>query len=413
MSSIAISVSSLNEKIKAILEATFINTLVEGEVASVTYHTSGHLYFSIKDNKSTLKCVMFRSNASKLKFKIEKGERIIVDGNVGVYTPRGEYQFYASRVEPFGKGSLAIAYEQLKKRLEDKGYFDKIYKKEIPKNITKMALVTAKNSAALFDMIKIIEKRWAGVEVVIIDSLVQGQKAPVQIINALIYADKINADVIVLARGGGSVEDLSAFNDEQMADTIFNLKTPIVSAIGHEIDVVISDFVADLRAPTPSASIEMILPDKNDMLYLLDDLQIRYSQTIQRVIAHKSKELQSFTKELQRYSSSNQLTLMQNEFEALKNEYKRVMNSKITIYNSSIPQIKNSFKNSISFIISTQEQNLNLVQSSLKLVNPELKYKNGWAEISKNGKVITLKDIEKGEEFLLQDKERSINVVRI
>lgn len=411
--SIALSVSSLNQKIKAILEATFINTLVEGEVASVTYHTSGHIYFSIKDNKSTLKCVMFRSNTFGLKFKIEKGERIIVDGSVGVYTPRGEYQFYVSRVEPFGKGSLAIAYEQLKKRLQDRGYFDKQYKKEIPKFIKKIAIVTAKKSAALFDMIKIIERRWAGVEVVIIDSLVQGEKAPLEIVNALEYADKLGVDVIIMARGGGSVEDLSVFNNETIADTIFNLQTPIVSAIGHEVDVVISDWVADLRAPTPSAAIEMILPDKNDMLYLLDDLELRYSQAIKRTLSYKSQDVKNILKELKRYSQSNQLTLIQNEFDSLKREYKRVIDSKISIYSLSIPQIKDNLKDNISFKIYKDKNSLDTIESSLKLLNPNLKYKTGWAEITKDGKLTPIQNIEIGDKFLLEDKENRITAIRV
>jgi len=265
------SVSSLNTKIKSLLEATFMHTLVEGEVASVTYHTSGHLYFSIKDDKSSIKCVMWRSSVSKMKFRIEKGMHIVVEGSVSVYTPRGEYQFQTVRIEPYGQGALALAYEQLKNKLKEKGYFAVDNKKPIPKHIQKIALVTAKDSAALHDMLKIIEKRWPLLEVVIIDTLVQGEIASRQIAHGLQYADTLNADVVVVGRGGGSAEDLWAFNEEVVADAIFAMQTPIVSAVGHEVDTLISDFVADLRAPTPSAAMEMILPDISEIRYMLDD----------------------------------------------------------------------------------------------------------------------------------------------
>ena len=209
MNSTMMSVNSLNIKIKSLLEATFMHIKVEGEIASVTYHqASGHVYFSIKDDKSAIKCVMFRSNAQKLRFRLQKGEHIVVEGSVGVYTPRGEYQFYAVHVEPFGRGALALAYEQLKEKLKNQGYFEASNKKLIPKMIQKLALVTAKNSAALHDMIKIIEKRYPLVEVTVIDTLVQGDRAAGEIAQALYYADSIGVDVIVMGRGGGSAEDL-------------------------------------------------------------------------------------------------------------------------------------------------------------------------------------------------------------
>ena len=180
MSQSMMSVSSLNTKIKSLLEATFMHTLVEGEVASVTYHTSGHLYFSIKDDKSSIKCVMWRSSVAKMKFRIEKGMHIVVEGSISVYTPRGEYQFQTVRIEPYGQGALALAYEQLKEKLKEKGYFSRERKKNIPKHIQKLALVTAKDSAALHDMLKIIEQRWPLLEVTIVDTLVQGEQAAPQ-----------------------------------------------------------------------------------------------------------------------------------------------------------------------------------------------------------------------------------------
>ncbi|MEJ2437275.1 MAG: exodeoxyribonuclease VII large subunit, partial [Sulfurovaceae bacterium] len=270
-SSSLVSVSSLNTKIKSLLETTFMHISLEGEVASLTYHTSGHLYFSVKDADSSIRCVMFRSNASKMKFRLEEGMHIVIEGSVSVYVPRGEYQFYALNIEPYGQGVLALAYEQLKKSLETKGYFDTSKKKQLPKYINSLALVTAKESAALHDMLKIAQKRWPLLDVTIVDTLVQGEQAPMQIAGAIKKADTLGVDAIVVGRGGGSIEDLWAFNTEEVADAIFHATTPTISAVGHEVDVMISDYVADLRAPTPSAAMEMILPSKEDVAISLDE----------------------------------------------------------------------------------------------------------------------------------------------
>jgi exodeoxyribonuclease VII large subunit len=347
MSQAMISVSSLNTKIKSLLEATFLHIIVEGEVASVTYHTSGHLYFSIKDKESAIKCVMFRSNATRLKFRIEKGMHIVIEGSVGVYTPRGEYQFYAVHVEPYGKGALALAYEQLKEKLKEKGYFDDARKRPIPKVIQKIALVTAKQSAALHDMLKIIEKRWPLLEVIIVDTLVQGEEAASQIARALKYADGLGADVVVVGRGGGSTEDLWCFNDERIADTLFEMKTPVVSAVGHEVDVMISDFVADLRAPTPSAAMEMILPDSQEILYTLGEYTERFRHSVQQKLEQNRRELNYAKEALLRASPFRRLKESQEKFTRLEEEFKRVMAYRIECSASLLPELEKSLRQSI------------------------------------------------------------------
>jgi exodeoxyribonuclease VII large subunit len=212
MSQNLMSVSSLNTKIGSLLEATFMHVMVEGEIASVTYHRSGHVYFSIKDNKSTLRCVMWRSNAARMRFKLEQGEHIVVEGSIGVYVPRGEYQFIATHVEPYGKGTLAVAFEQLKTELQAKGYFDPALKKPLSPFPRKIALVTAAGGAALQDMLKVAQTRWPLVEITVIDVLVQGDTAAPQIAQAITHADTLGVDIIVTGRGGGSTEDLCAFN---------------------------------------------------------------------------------------------------------------------------------------------------------------------------------------------------------
>lgn len=405
-------VSSLNTKIKSLLEVTFMHIKVEGEIASVTYHqASGHIYFSLKDDQSAIKCVMFRSNANKLKFRLEKGEHIVVEGSVGVYTPRGEYQFYAVHVEPFGRGALALAFEQLKEKLKEKGYFDKEHKKPIPKIIQRMVLVTAKESAALQDMLKIIEKRWPLVSVTIIDTLVQGERAPGEIARALAYADSLNADVIVTGRGGGSTEDLWAFNEEIVADALYRLKTPVVSAVGHEVDILISDFVSDLRAPTPSAAIEMILPDKQEMLCTLDEYQQRLRERITQIIFHKEQRVKEREEVLRRFSITARLTQIFAEFSRLKEEYGSVMAYRLSQYNALILPLFSRLQQQTVFILEQKRRQKSAMQDQYLSNNPRNRVKEGWAKVTIGNKSVSLDTIEPEMLFTIEDADTKIEAI--
>lgn len=411
MSSLLMSVTSLNTKIKSLLEATFMHILVEGEVASVTYHTSGHVYFSIKDQESAIKCVIFKSNANKLKFRIENGMHIVVEGSVSVYTPRGEYQFYAVHIEPYGQGALALAYEQLKEKLRAKGYFDPLRKKPIPKNIRKLALVTAKESAALYDMLKIIEKRWALIEVTVVDTLVQGESAPGRIAKALKYADTLNVDVVVLGRGGGSTEDLWCFNDEKVADTIYGMKTPVVSAVGHEVDVMISDFVADLRAPTPSAAIEMILPDAKEVLFMLDEYIQRYKQLLVQKLEQKKHTLKHLEEMFLRSSPSRYLGDYYNNFKRLEKEFYRAMLYKVERFEDMLPEIQKNLMQHLYFILKQKEQYCLNLKQQLEIKNPAHECKKGWVQISVDGKVIELENLQIDQRFNVENAKVKIEAV--
>ncbi|MGC9350586.1 MAG: exodeoxyribonuclease VII large subunit [Sulfurovum sp.] len=403
MSQPMMSVSSLNTKIKSLLEATFMHILVEGEVASVTYHTSGHVYFSIKDSDSSIKCVMWRSNAARMKFRLEKGMHIVIEGSVGVYTPRGEYQFYAVKIEPYGKGALALAYEQLKEKLKAKGYFDASRKKTVPKIIQRIALVTAKESAALHDMLKIIQKRWPLLEVVIVDTLVQGENAAPQIARALTYADRLNADVVVVGRGGGSTEDLWAFNEEIVADTIYTMHTPVVSAVGHEVDVMISDFVADLRAPTPSAAMEMILPDIQETLYTLGEIQERFRYLLQEKIVQKERVLAHHSELVMRSSPLRKLDEIDKSYEALKSEYQRAMNRTFEKKFSLLPEIEKEYTRTIEFVLQNRDELLGYLSKRFEMIDPKKQYKKGWAQVSSQGKAISLEGLQEDQKFILED----------
>ena len=403
MSQSMMSVSSLNTKIKSLLEATFMHILVEGEVASVTYHTSGHVYFSIKDQESSIKCVMWRSAAVKLKFRLEQGMHIVVEGSISVYTPRGEYQFYAVHIEPYGKGALALAYEQLKSRLQEKGYFDAQRKKSIPRQIRKVALVTAKESAALYDMLKIIEQRWPLLDVTIVDTLVQGEQASMQIARALRYADSLKVDVIVVGRGGGSAEDLWCFNEEVVADAIFGMQTPVVSAVGHEVDVMISDFVADLRAPTPSAAMEMILPDKREMFYMLDEIGDRYGYVIEQKLQKFTRELNHAEEILLRSSPTRQLKETEMKFQHLSQELKRAIAYRLERTLSVLPELHQSYQKNMRFIVDQKRQYLDYIDKKFSMADPKLQCHQGWGKLSLGGKSISLNQIAVDQTFLIED----------
>ncbi len=406
-----ISVSELNEKIKALLETTFMHVMVEGEIASVTYHSSGHIYFSIKDELSTIKCVMWRSNAKKLKFKLEAGEHIVIDGSLTVYTPRGEYQLIAVNIEPYGKGALAVAFEQLKAKLKAKGYFDESIKKPLPIFPKKIAVVTAKESAACADIIKVATKRWPLIELIIIDTLVQGDLAKNQIAKAIEYADTLNADIILVARGGGSIEDLWAFNEEIVADSIFNAKTPVVSAIGHEVDILISDFVADLRAPTPSAAVEMILPDINDYLFILDDLLNSLNNQIDLIIFNKEQKLTNLKQNFQALSPTAKLNNIYQQFNILKNRYIDTINFKLSKLESELLPLINRFNHQIELILQKKNQDLDILKRQLLLNNPEEKIKDGFAEVIKDGKRINLCKLKSKDKIELVNSKCKIKAI--
>lgn len=278
-----LSVSELNEQAKTLLETTFSYVEVEGEISRLVKHGSGHWYFTLKDEKAAISAVIYKFNAAKLKFDVTDGMKVALYGKISLYSPSGSYQFIATLIRPSGEGELELAFKQLKALLESEGLFDISRKKPLPKFPRKIALITSKTSAALQDMLRIASQRWALAEIIIFDSLTQGETAPASLIRALKRADASGADAIVLARGGGSREDLWCFNDENLAREIYATRTPVISAVGHEIDYVISDFAADFRAPTPSAAMTALLPDMGELMQSIDRLSEATDAAFMRV----------------------------------------------------------------------------------------------------------------------------------
>ena len=290
----ALTVSELNGYIKRIFDSdrTLNAVTVKGEISNFVNHKSGHLYFSLKDSDSQIRAVMFRSSAQRLKFLPESGMKVILHGSVAVYQRDGSYQLYVNSIEPDGIGALYLAYEQLKEKLLGEGLFDDVYKKDIPRFPEKIGVITSPTGAAVRDIINVTGRRYPLAKIYLYPSLVQGDGAVENLISALDYFEKTRlVDVIIIGRGGGSIEDLWAFNSEQLARKIFSMSIPVISAVGHETDFTICDFVSDLRAPTPSAAAELSVPDIRELIMRLDGMSERLSDSLMRLAERKREKL--------------------------------------------------------------------------------------------------------------------------
>ena len=380
-----LSVSTLNNQVKSLLEATFLHVSVEGEVSRPTYHSSGHLYFTLKDADSSISCVMFKGNTKSLKFQVEEGLSVVVHGSISVFSPRGTYQINCTSMEPSGSGALALAYEQLKAKLGAKGYFEAGRKKPLPRFVNHIALVTSGTGAALQDMLRVATKRWPLVKITLIDTLVQGEGAKFAIASNIARADALGADVIIVGRGGGSVEDLWAFNEEVVADAIFTCKTPVVSSVGHEIDYVISDFVADMRAPTPSAAMEMILPDSTEMLQRLDSMMEQSHLLFRRMLHTKEEQLEQLKRLFAKRSIDEKLSVMKSEVTLLL----RQLNDKMLLFQREKSAQVSFLIEQLSFQtrqnLVKKEQLLSSYSLALNAKEPSREQKECYAQVVKAG----------------------------
>jgi len=368
-----LSVSDLNEQIKGILETTFSTVYVEGEISNLTYHNSGHIYFTLKDSRSIISAVMFKGNTRYLKFRLEVGQKIIVSGNLTVYTPRGNYQLLATKIEPSGVGALALAYEQLKTKLQIKGYFDSSIKKSLPRFPETLYIVTSNTGAAIEDMKKILAHRYPLAKMVLLPTIVQGENAKYDIVSNIKKADTLatSKDIIIVGRGGGSIEDLWAFNEECVADAIFEASNIIISAVGHESDFVISDFVADVRASTPSNAIEISTPNINDLRIYCDTLVDDFNQKFKTIISTKEQLLLN----------------LQNSFA------QHSLEKKFQMIESNISMLKTQFNTTYKQIIQKNQSKLNILKESFKNNHPSSKDKDGFVQISQNNKIVNLETI--------------------
>lgn len=288
-------VSELNSIIKTLVdnEPLLGNVCVRGELSNYKIYPSGHHYFTLKDAESSLRCVMFKSSASKLRFRPESGMGVTAFGRISVFLRDGAYQLYCTDLTPEGTGDLQVAYEQLKAKLAAEGLFDPRHKKPLPAFPDKIAIITSSAGAAVHDMIRILGRRWPMTKVILLPVRVQGVEAPPEIVGAIRYANKYKvADLIITGRGGGSIEDLWAFNDERVARAIYESELPVISAVGHEPDVTIADYVADVRASTPSNAAELAVPDASELRELLENFDIRRTQAVRKKLSRLSTRLE-------------------------------------------------------------------------------------------------------------------------
>lgn len=320
------SVSEITRDIRLALEGSFSKVWIEGEVSNFTRHSSGHCYFSLKDAESVLACVLFKNSAYKIKFRIEDGMSLICLGRISVYNKRGQYQLYVEEIEPKGVGSLQLAFTQLKEKLAREGLFDQSRKKPIPILPERIGIVTSPTGAAVRDILHILKRRFPNMHIILYPVKVQGEGAAEEIKEAIESFNKLkNVDVIIAGRGGGSLEDLWAFNEEIVARAIYQSEIPVISAVGHEIDYTIADFAADLRAPTPSAAAELVVHKKEEFIQEIDSLAQRLKAALSSRVEMLRRHLDGI---MQRYAFKQPGFLIE-QYQQRIDEYARALSQNL------------------------------------------------------------------------------------
>lgn len=388
-----LTVTQVNTYIKALLDesAPLLNIYISGEISNFThYYRTGHLYFTLKDESSQLKAVMFSSNASRLRFQAENGMKVICRGRISVYSKSGEYQLYVDDMQPDGVGALSLAFEQLKKKLSQEGLFDEVHKKPIPPFPSKIGVATSNIGAAVEDIKNITARRYPLAEIIICPTVVQGENAPADIVRSIKMLDGYDGiDVIILGRGGGSAEDLWAFNSEEVARAVFACETPIVSAVGHETDFTICDFVSDLRAPTPSAAAELVCPDINK---LYSDLSVKKNA-------------------LDFYIANRIETLEQDLCDITQNGAFADAESFFAAYQDNLEVLSERLNDAFSFTIDDKENKFLNASARLEALSPLSVLMRGYCVASKNGKAVkSKKDIKKDDELTLRFADGRVDI---
>ncbi|MEN8075637.1 exodeoxyribonuclease VII large subunit [Clostridioides difficile] len=369
-----LTVSEVNNYIKKILDNDFIlnNLSVRGEISNLKYHSSGHIYFSLKDDNSKINCIMFKSKSFDLDIVLQEGMAVIVSGRASVYTANGTFQLYCDKIEQEGLGELHIRFEKLKEKLSREGYFDDEFKKPLPKNPYRVGIVTSETGAAIRDIINVIRRRNSKVDIVLYPALVQGESAYKTVIDGIEYFNKTNSvDVIIIGRGGGSIEELWNFNEELLAYAIFKSKLPIVSAVGHEVDFTISDFVSDFRAATPSQAGEVVVPLESEQYREINDYDDKLKFIIEDKIRNEKQKLNNLERILSLNSPSNKIANAYLEIDNLKDKIEKI----------------------IAFKIKSNKEKLFSLNNILNAHNPINILGKGYAIIEdESGKIIKSKD---------------------
>lgn len=386
-----ITVSQLTRYIKYKIDndVNLNEVFLKGEISNFKAHSRGHFYFTLKDEGSRINAVMFSSSTKKIKFTPTDGMKVLVTGKISVFEANGGYQIYVNDMLEDGVGNLYIAFEQLKKKLEIEGLFDQSKKKPIPKIPKRVGVVTAPTGAAIKDIISTIKRRWPLTEILLFPSLVQGELAAADIVQQIKLSENYNLDTLIVGRGGGSIEDLWPFNEEIVARAIYECKTPVISAVGHEIDFTIADFVADLRAPTPTGAAEMAVPQYNDILNHLNQLNIRLNSVIDNKIKNYRQKLNDIKT---RNIFKNPIIIYQSKELLFDSLLERLKFSTTNLFNEKekkLLTIKNSYILKKPYQLLDKKANKYLqIISKLETLSPLLTLKRGYTITKKDGKVV-------------------------
>ena len=374
-------VSELTKYIRVILEDSFPGVWIEGEISNFILHSSGHIYFSLRDASGSLKCAFFKRANERLKFKLKDGMKVICFGSISVYEARGDYQLIVEEVEPKGIGALQLQFQALKEKLTKEGLFDESHKIPIPFLPTRIGIVTSPTGAAIRDILNIARRRFSNVEIIINPVKVQGEGAKDEIANAIREFNKLKAiDVMIVTRGGGSLEDLWPFNEEVVARAIYDSEIPVISAVGHEIDYTISDFVADFRAPTPSAAAELVIPRKEDLVNLINTAIKRLGNAL-----------------------GSKINILAEKLTTLRESYilRQPLNL-ITQYEQGIDDLRKDMAIRVDHLVRIKGENFNLLTGKLETLSPLAILNRGYSITTKLPGGVILKDaraLKKGDEI--------------
>ena len=430
-------ISALNKAIKNMFDskAELQNIHLKGEISNFKHHTRGHLYFTLKDETSSLSAIMFQGNAKNLNFEPNDGMKVLVSGRVSVYETSGTYQIYVEEMIPDGLGNLYLEFEKLKKKLEAEGLFKKEHKKPIPRFPTKIGIITAPTGAAIRDILSTLKRRFPSVETILFPTLVQGDNAKDDIVKNIHLANTFDLDVIILGRGGGSIEDLWAFNEEIVARAIYDSNIPIISGVGHEIDFTISDFVADLRAPTPTGAAEMSVPNRNDVMDMIRQIRMRLIKGMDNKINSSKDKLNNLKNSYVLKNPNSLYEKLEQNFDHLYERLINVMKS-IIIYNKerlntinmsiifknpkilfadkayNYNDLINRLKIVINKILDNKKHDYVNILSKLEVLNPIATLKRGYSVTRIDDKIINkIEDVCEGNKIITEVSNGKIESV--
>ena len=400
-----ITISELSKYLKSKFDEDLLlrKVYLKGEISNFKAHTRGHYYFTLKDETSRISAIMFASNTRSLKFLPTDGMRVLVTGRISIYEATGGYQIYVDDMLEDGVGNLYVAFEQLKEKLAKEGLFNKEHKKKIPRMPKKIGIVTASTGAAIRDILTTIKRRFPICETILFPALVQGNEAACDIAKKIEIANNYDIDTLIVGRGGGSLEDLWPFNEEVVARAIYNSHIPVISAVGHEVDFTIADFVADLRAPTPTAAAELAVVDMDIVIIYLDTAKSRSYNAILNLIDNNKLRLNKITTSYVLKKPTAIYEIKEQKLDGLIDKLNTVMEIKLNLYNNKLDSLKNSYVfNNPDILYKFKSQNLNNLINKLEVLNPLNTIKRGYAIVKFENKVLS--DIN------LVKKDDSINI---